>query len=368
MIDLKENNRSVVGHGTAGDVGFDMSANVLNRLHYTTNEDICQDLEEKSEIEKKFVPKRLDSEKLADSFKRLDYIKRAERVMECGTYLEFAHAIDSSGVIDAKGKLHNANFCRDRLCPMCSWRRSYKIFAQISQIMRLIADDYSFIFLTLTVPNCGSDSLIDTLDKLNNGWKMLMRNKKVKKVVKGYFRALEITKEKSRLDYWHPHFHCIIAVHKTYFKSRDYIKQSEWLQMWRDAYGDETITQVDIRKAVNRDNADAEQSAKDLEKAVAEVAKYAVKSTDYLRESDSMTDLFVDVLAKALHGRRLVTFDRNGVFADARNKLKLDDAEDGDLIHIDDDKIEPAVAYLICRYGWSVGAYSMTHSYIKEIN
>jgi hypothetical protein len=38
--------------------------------------------------------------------------------------------------------------------------------------------------------------------------------------------------------------------------------------------------------------------------------------------------------------------------------LKLDDPEDGDLIHINDD-LHPAVAQLIFTYKWSVGCYKV---------
>ena len=47
---------------------------------------------------------------------------------ECGDTLVF--------VRNEKGKkrLHGANFCRNRLCPMCNWRRSLKMYSQVSQI------------------------------------------------------------------------------------------------------------------------------------------------------------------------------------------------------------------------------------------
>lgn len=333
---------------------------------YTTLDINCQGFTEKTEIEKKFEPKRKEAGLLADSFFRLDYRKRSERVADCGTYLEFAHAIDANGVFADKGKLHNANFCRDRLCPMCAWRRSYKIFSQVSQIMKLIKDDYLFLFLTLTVPNVKGSDLSKTVDDLGKGWTKLLRHKRVKKVVKGYFKALEITRNARRDDY-HPHFHSVLAVPKSYFKKNDYIKQEEWLSIWRECMADDTITQVDIRRAKNKPTSDEVQASEDLASAVAEIAKYAVKSGDYLIYGDTeTTDKVVDVFASVLHGRRLCSFDRNGAFGKAREQLQLDDAEDGDLIHIDDEKIDPAVAFLIVRYGWSCGVYRMVDSYIKQ--
>lgn len=317
------------------------------------------------ELEQKFTPKRNDSIKLSESYRRLEQLRKADRVLSCGTVLEFAHAITADGSLSEKGKLHGANFCRDRLCPMCSWRRSYKIFAQVSQLMRYCSTDYAFLFLTLTAPNVDGSELSKSLDKFFEAWSKLIRNKRVKKAVKGYFRAFEVTRNKI-FNTYHPHFHCVLVVNKSYFNSRsnDYIKQSEWLQLWRDCMDDQSITQVDIRRATGK-NGSTEAEA--LTAAVAEIAKYSVKSSDYLTDSDALTDEVVSILGNALSNRRLCTFDRSGVFGQIRRKLKLDDPEDGDLIHIkEDEEIEPAIAWLICRYGWSTGAYKMETSYIKQ--
>ena len=169
---------------------------------------------------------------LAQSYTRIGYQNKALRVADCGTFLEFAHEIQVDGVIAEKGKLHNANFCKDRLCPMCSWRRSYKIFAQVSQIMEQIGSDYKFLFLTLTVPNCAPESLSETISRLMLSWNRLIDYKRFKKAIKGFFRALEVTRNFSNGSY-HPHFHCVLAVSKSYGKHSDYINHDEWLEMWR---------------------------------------------------------------------------------------------------------------------------------------
>ena len=326
-----------------------------------TNFGDCQGFTEKNEIEVKFAPKRKQSELLAESFYRLELEKRAQRVSECGTFLEFAHQMDGYGNVSEQGKLHNANFCRDRLCPMCSWRRSYKVFAQVSQIMNVIKNQYAFLFLTLTVPNVSADKLSEKLSELQKGWQKLRRQKKFKTAVKGFFKALEITYN-VRSDTYHPHYHIVLAVLPSYFTSRDYIAQAEWLSMWQDSMGDDSITQVDIRRAKNKySNAELEASDS-LASAIAEIAKYAVKFDDDMLKNDSV----IGTLATVLHGKRLCEFDGKGAFGLARAQLMLDDPEDGDLIHVEDDKIEPSLALLIVRYGWSAGAYQMLDSFVKE--
>ena len=337
---------------------------IVSHQDYSTNNVICQDFTENKEVSEKFTDKRKWAEVLSASYTRLDKTKRADRVKGCGTYLEFAHQIDGNGSIDSQGKLHNANFCRDRLCPMCAWRRAIKIFSQVSKIMDSIVNDYEFIFLTLTIPNVSADELKNAIDELQKGWAKLIRKKPIKNVLKGYFKALECTRNKERDDY-HPHFHCVLAVPKSYYKKDGYIKQAEWLELWRECMGDERITQVDVRRFKSKPTENELNASKALASAVAEVAKYAVKAADYLSIDTAETDKVVSVFSEVLHGRRLCDFDTNGAFGQARAKLKLDDAEDGDLIHIDEDPISPAVAWLIVRYGWSAGAYEIIDSSIR---
>ena len=317
-----------------------------------------------SEITKKFIPKKNNSLLLSDSYIRLGLESKAHRVSECGSYLEFAYEISSDGEVSENGKLHTANFCRDRMCPMCSWRRSYKIFGQVSQIMELFGNQYKFLFLTLTVPNCSGDDLSDTLDRMMNAYRKFIRYKEFK-VVRGFFRALEITRNKDprskSFGTYHPHFHVVLAVPKMYGKGSCYIGHARWLELWQRAMKDPSITQVDIRVA--RDKSNSDSSDPELSSAVAEIAKYAVKDSDYIYPGqEDLTDQIVSTLTGALHHRRLVAY--GGVFQDAFEKLKLDDPEDGDLVHINE-KLNPTLAWLIVKYGWSCGTYEMTDTYIK---
>lgn len=109
---------------------------------------------------------------------------------------------------------------------------------------------------------------------------------------------------------------------------------------------------------------EAVESLFSIASAVAEIAKYSVKDTDYIFENDpELTDKIVVTLAGALARRRLTAY--GGCFDEAWKKLQLDDAEDGDLVHVDDDKLNPAVAWFVVKYGWTAGVYKMTGYYIK---
>ena len=341
----------------------------------STNLSICQDsLTE--ELATRFTPKRKASEVLALSYLRIGYVNKSDRVLNCGTLLEFQRAEN-----DNDWKLSSANFCRDRLCPMCSWRRTYKIYAQISQIMNVIENDYAFLFLTLTIPNCSADELPQTIDNLQAGWQRLIHYKRFQTAVKGYFKALEVTRNTNRrsksYNTYHPHYHVILAVKPSYFKNQDYIKQAEWLSMWRKAMQDESITQVDIRRCKGKqDGLEGAEAVKALGSAVAEVAKYSVKSSDYLGRMDKNgflvapfpkeeIDEAVLYLGAALHRRRLTAL--GGIFEETAKQLQLDDFEDGDLIHVDGSAVRSDVAYMIRRYGWSCGAYKLLEER-REVN
>lgn len=321
---------------------------------------------ESEELNNKFLPKKLNNNILSASYHRIGYFGKSERVLHCGDFLNFAHEINELGEISEKGKLHFANFCKDRLCPMCSWRRSYKIFGQVSQIMEVIGTKYKFLFLTLTVPNVSRSELNSEIDHLMSSWNRFTGYKDIKIILKGYFRALEITYNKET-NTFHPHFHVVLAVPLSYGKKNDlYLKRDEFLSLWQRATRDKSITQVDIRVCKDKYSVDELKAQSRLSSAVAEVAKYAVKSSDYLLEDEQLTDELVYTFSNALNHRRLTQF--GGIFKEVFKKLRLDDSEseNADLIHIDNNKLNPSLAWLICRYGWSMGTYKLINSFVES--
>lgn len=121
---------------------------------------------------------------------------------------------------------------------------------------------------------------------------------------------------------------------------------------------DKSITQVDVRKCKNVSTSESEQANKSISSAVAEVAKYAVKDSDYLIPwSQTLTDSSVKTFLSSLSSRRLVSF--GGIFYKVKQQLKLDDVEDGDLVHVDGYKLRNDVALQIYRFGWSCGTYKL---------
>lgn len=299
-----------------------------------------RDLNDSGE-ERPWRSKRLATELLSMAYDSVDEGK-ANRLRGCATQLGFA-------VLDGgKKRLKEANFCRVRLCPMCTWRRSLKVYGQARQIIDTL-DDYCFMFATLTIKNVKGEDLSEAIDGLFAAWNKFYRKTRIVRAWRGGMRTLEVTHNvnpaSKDYDTYHPHLHVLVAVRKSYFRGRDYISQADYAEMWRDAARLDYVPIVHVEKCKSTTAA-----------ALAECCKYAVKDTEYILPDD--WDLSIDtvrVLNSALHGRRLVSWF--GVFADARKNLKLDDAEAGDLVLIDGNDENSDEAHEMVYYAWC-GGYS----------
>jgi len=302
--------------------------------------------------------KKLKTLELASSYKRLgeQFESKYYRVKDCGTFLEYKRFKEDNSL-----KLNQANFCKVRLCPMCSWRRSLKIFGQVSKVMDHISSnkEYEYLFLTLTTKNCTGEDLKKIIDNIFNAFNKMTKRKKYKQSIKGHFRALEVTHNlnvnSNSFDTYHPHLHCILVVNKSYFQGggKTYISQKEWTSLWQSCLKVDYTPIVDIRKFEDR-------QGKGIEKSIAETAKYTVKSDDYIVRDDitneiieTITDDAVLILDHALARRRLTAF--GGILKDIHKELNLDDTENGDLVNTDNEDLREDLDYIIERYSWNIG-------------
>lgn len=288
--------------------------------------------------------KTKEMKKLINNFEKKSY-----RIKECGTFLEYKVFKNQDK------KLHNANFCKVRLCPMCAWRRSLKIFGQVSQVMNIAKGETSnkFIFVTLTQRNVSGEDLKEEIDNLYKSFNRLMLRKKIKRMSLGWFRALEVTYN-SASNTFHPHFHLVIMVKSYYEKNKNlYIDQAELTEMWKQSL------KIDYTPIVHMEAVKIKKG-KTIETAVAEIAKYTVKESDLIiKDQDGcfdldQTDENIRILDDALAYRRLTAF--GGQLKEIHNLLKLDDAENGDLVNTDQADIENnELEYIIEQYFWHVG-------------
>lgn len=316
-----------------------VTVNRVEKCAYLYEQDSIGEQKIQSELDNKFIPKKIKGQYLADVYDAIDMRLRSERVRSCGSFLEWY-------VQSGASKLVKADFCKDRLCPMCNWRRSLKIFGQISRIMDVLEQgSYRFLFLTLTVKNCSADSLSSVLNHIQSSFVRMMHQKRVLNVVSGSVRIVEITYNLIAGEY-HPHLHVIFAVKPDYFH-KGYISQSEWTNLWRSA------ARLDYQPIVHIQT--IKDSSVGISKAVAEVAKYAVKDNDYLTSDLSESMKRVLDLLGAISGRRLLSY--SGVFKTTASNLRLDDAENGNLVHVNDDSLRPDLDYVVVRYRWASGVY-----------
>lgn len=276
---------------------------------------------------------------------------RLFQVVECANYLKYG--ITQEGV----KRLTEANFCRFKFCPICIWRKSLKMFSQVSAVTELLNREYPsarYIFVTLTVKNVRAEELSRTIDRLNEGFKNLVQKKNTMKESKifkesllGYIKAIEITYNKKTKEY-HPHIHVVFHLKSSYF-GRNYIKQSQWVKIWKSMMSLDYEPLVDVKaiKKIDSDNSGI----------IAEVSKYPIKSSDIMSIEDE--DERNEVLATLLtgtHHRRFVTF--GGTFREAKRKLALDDIETGSLVHVESDNEKLSyVIYELYKYDFKYGCY-----------
>ena len=295
--------------------------------------------------EPKHTEKKLQTNDIIFKFYNTGFTKESEKIKQCGNYLEFIfkeHQITK----DTKKKLAAANFCKNRFCPVCSWRRTRNITGQLKEAFTAIQEKEKIatLFLTLTVNNPDVKDLKDTIAKMNKAFKRMSETKRFKNAILGYFKSIEILGDKTPNGQAHPHFHILLVVKENYFKKSDYINQKEFLQMWRDATRNQNITQVDVRRIKSKD-----ENFSDIDSAIAETVKYSVKHTELFKRSNE--DFYY--LYTQTKGLRFIS--AGGILKEHLNLIKVDE----DLINLE--KENEALWIEICRliYTWQNGDYQL---------
>lgn len=280
---------------------------------------------------------------LSYAYEQLGNDRKAGRVQCCAPRLVFGRTDEG------RLKLAAANFCRVRLCPVCQWRRSLKLFGQTTEVVKAVQQQrkVAWLMLTLTVKNVDGIDLPNEITIIHKAWDRICKTKAFQRAVLGWQRCLEITHNvttgSGAYDTYHPHIHALLCVKPSYFTSRDYISRDAWSSMWAAAARLDYVPQVWVSRV--KDGSAG---------AVAEVTKYAAKPGDYLTAWDlDMMVSSVEVMDNALHRRRLVAF--GGILKEAHKALGLDDVEVGDLVHTDNDPTPEAAAAALAAYTWVPG-------------
>jgi len=205
-----------------------------------------------------------------------EFNKYAERINGCSGILKFGFGED-------KLVLKQAFFCRVRFCPVCQWRRSLLwravMFQKLDEIKTLYPT-HRWVFLTLTVRNCDLVDLKDTLKHMNASWQRMIQTVAFKNGIAGFIRTTEVTRGKDGNMRAHPHYHALLLVKPSYFSGKNYIKQSEWVEMWQKALRADYAPSVNVKTV-------KQFSDGQLDKAICETLKYSVKPDDLTLKRDS---------------------------------------------------------------------------------
>lgn len=229
-----------------------------------------------------------------------DVNSRALKMFQCGDYITMAtpYNKNTGDLILNKSKITHSNFCKDRFCPLCSYRLSRKVASNLMKCVLTLRDcGKRFLFLTLTLPNVPGRDLKDTIKLLNKGWSRFFHRRRVQCAFRGYFKDIEITYN-PKDDTYHPHIHLLVDVNKSYFDSKDYISfellQTLWTECNQELFDDYNSTHeyqiksfvVDIR-SVSDDDENYIHSVKELSK--------------YLCKSSAVIETTLPVLYNSLY-------------------------------------------------------------------
>lgn len=237
-----------------------------------------------------------------------EFERLANCIKNCSNYLEFELSLDNSLV------LRHANFCRTRYCYVCMWRKSLysrAMFYKACEKIELQYSNHRFIFLTLTIKNCRVEEVRKTLNYMNESWHRLVSRRKFISIVAGWVRSTEITRDSKYINtHAHPHFHAVLVVKPGYF-GKNYIKQCDWAEMWRECLRVNYTPIVDVRLVRGRRVNDSA-----VKSAIVETLKYSVKQADInVNVEDSESREWFYTLTRETYKLRFVA--SGGVFKDA---------------------------------------------------
>ena len=223
---------------------------------------------------------RRQAQELSERVSRLlpEYASRWSRMDSC-----------SSRIIMKECECGNAHlalasFCRDRLCPVCQWRRSLAIAERVRAVT---GGKLKLLFVTLTIRNMEWHKLHQGIAQIMSAWKRLQGRTNFRAAIRGYVRILEITRGHDGKA--HPHLHILCEPAPDYF-GRQYMTAWSWGQLWKRALQVEYDPIVDVR------------SCNDKKGAAAYVAKYTGKILPLTSLSDEELILYI----RQIRGVRLI--------------------------------------------------------------
>lgn len=257
----------------------------------------------------------------------------AERISQCAYQIGITNIGNIAHIV-------RGDFCRERVCNICAWRRQAKFSAQMRPVLDILHDNgFEFVFITLTQENVPYDEVSAEVDRMMKAYDKLLHKAKIKRAWLGRIRAVEMTYNTERNDY-HLHIHMLAAVRHEYFTNPDlYISHGELCFLWRWAMGLTYDPSCRIEVVENKEG------------AACETIKYSLKPSE---AEEALSAFFY-----LLKGRRLVSF--SGVFAKVRRFLELSDFEN---VLTDDIRTdEKRITFSLYKFDVTGGVYRFYNTY-----
>lgn len=295
----------------------------MSTKNYITNDFECQ---VKKILFKTQIKKKLN-ESVVDWLFQEGETHKAYQVCDCANHIGITNINDVAHIV-------KADFCRNRICNVCSWRRQSKFISQMFPVLEKIGNSYEYLFATLTIKNVEYKNLSSAIDELLHAYDKFLKRRKIKRSWVGKIRGLEVTYNKNTQTF-HPHIHIFVAVHKEYFSNPDlYISQNELSEYWRECISADYKPICNIEKVT------------ETRAGAVETLKYSFKTS---ADGTALKGYYY-----ALKNRRLVSF--SGVFAEMRKLFKQSDFE-----NILTDDVAPAnkekILYTLYKFDATGGIY-----------
>lgn len=239
------------------------------------------------------------------------------RIHECAQHLSWSYQPDVDGGYTRE--LASAQLCRVRTCPVCQWRRSLRLAAEVGTVMQAMCAPGSgrvALLLTLTVRNVSVEHLRTSISHQLRAWSKLTR-RAIMGPVFAWARSVEVTRGRQWIMWdTHPHIHALLIVPADAVDGMLDIRR--WRQNWRELIGCDYDPQCDIRVISNPETGAGPR----------EVMKYAVKPS-----AEAAASGWLGRVALQIDGLRLFAASKNVRIHD---QLPEDGARDETRTHVPD--------------------------------
>ena len=170
--------------------------------------------------------RRLSRDVVIPAFKQIGQNKTADKLSNCAEFIEYALCKDCY-----TNYFNGFSSCKQRLCPICSKKRSMLYFAKFVPVFKkILKEGYYINGLNFTIEN---DTNLDrSIKVINKAFRILQHDDKFyskifKKEFLGGVRCLET--KLSEIEAWHTHLHCLVV-------KDHYSRDIDWLsKAWNHA-------------------------------------------------------------------------------------------------------------------------------------